>query len=258
MMSTSLHSPSTPNRQSFPPESKRGTSLREQHSYWADTGHTHQNDASQGRVATMDRGHSDIFAPLTNDTHLYHVTAPENITSIIAQGLSGCRSGQNHESRLTRPGCVYLCTGQFAIDQAARDFGGEWGEVILRVSVARLDPRRFRGDEEYFRTEETWGDWSAASLVKRHPEMDDPNWIRVALSDDYGSVAYEGDIPAGDIELCWLPWRSDVPETILIRQHLSAFHSHVAPPEEEWIAPSIEDEHWQKPMPSLDFLQRLT
>lgn len=192
-------------------------------------------------------------SPVTDASHLYHVTDASNLGSIVASGLAGSRAGGNY-GELVRQGCVYLCQLPYAVMQASEEDG--WGDTIIRVAVKHLKPNLFRGDEEDFRTWETREDWSAEGLVASVSDLDATERIREALACDAGTVAYEGDIPPKHLEACWLPERPEYTEMGCLRKALADNFGHVVPAPEVDFPPPATHKHWLEPMPDLVEVRR--
>ena len=155
----------------------------------------------------------------SNGPCLFHVCPAERLPAIVTEGLRpGCDS--QYDEGLLRPGCVYLCNRAMAEGPGCVD--NEWGDAIVRVSLADLDPASFRADEENWRALGRDGDTDsfdadrpaqdAATLLSLFPQMDSPAMLWRDLHEDFATVAYLGRIPAQAIEIELLPDRPDLPE----------------------------------------------
>jgi hypothetical protein len=140
--------------------------------------------------------------------HLYHVAPAEALTSILSEGLGGPSAAPQSELHLLRPGTVYLCTWWTALHTGL----DEWGDVVLSVPVADLDPSLFVGDADNYRV--AWlpvGDYSHAGVAAAHPEMDNDDEVAAMLLQDSGTVAYTGPVPPELLRVAYFVGRADLP-----------------------------------------------
>jgi hypothetical protein len=146
---------------------------------------------------------------------LYHLTAAENVESILVLGVVPGAGESEHDRKLVRPGHVYLCNGATAIRSIRGQFDQSWGDAAFRVDIRTLESKRFNADEDYWRGHEfghgrvVAPEWKA--LRRAFPKMDEPERVHDCLL-EYGSVAYRGRISPSLLLLCRLPRRADLPQ----------------------------------------------
>jgi hypothetical protein len=105
----------------------------------------------------------ELFARLVEDQpYLYHVTQIDHVPAILREGLRpASEHGQPRDVRFwaPRPGHVYLFTSDEQAFESARYQDEELGDVslrqpnrpvVLRIETAKLDPARFKADEDFF------------------------------------------------------------------------------------------------------------
>ena len=147
----------------------------------------------------------------------YHVTDASRLDGILARGLVPGMPG-HWSPGLVREGAVYLASYREIYGVLTEDCDVDWGDAIVGVDLASLDPSRVVADEDALRPADSKS--TAASVIRANPRLDTPAEIlRLAL--DRGTLAYMGLIPASALRLEYVPaGRTDVPWAAALRRRL--------------------------------------
>jgi hypothetical protein len=157
---------------------------------------------------------------LAQGDRLFHVTDAENLAGLLRLGLRPGSASQFDRAQL-RAGCVYLCVAAKAREALLDYLDVSWGDTVVSVRLADLDPSHLVADEDYWRGEAQARGLStaAAAIIAAKPEIDRSDLLLASVLDG-GTIAYRGTIAAGLLRVELIPPRPDLPALKPLREAL--------------------------------------